>query len=169
MHRLAPLALFASACAAEGTSAPELRFAMFETNDTMTFDSAWNAAIASPDEGVQYTFPVVSEGLDASVELRLVVGRSTNGSTPVELARDVVLADELALAISHPGAGGRAEFPPLTVGDDGAAAGTSTIPWSYMCGDTVVAARAFQLTDGSTTGRFLAATWVVANPDCAIF
>lgn len=168
MRKLALLAVFASACVADGASVPELRFAMFETNDTMTFNNAWNAAIATPDEGVQYTFPVVSEGLDASVEIRLVVGRSTNGRMPVELARDVVLADELALATSHPDADGRAEFPPLTVGGDGAAAGTSTIPWSYMCGDTVVAARAYQLAEGST-GRFLAATWVVANPDCAIF
>jgi hypothetical protein len=171
MRRLALLAVFASACVANDAPevVPELRFTMLETNDLTMFDTAWNAGIANPDEGVRYTFPVVSEGLGASVEIRLVVGRSTNGRTPIEVAGDVVLDAEFPLAIAHPDAGGRAEFPPLSVGDDAAIAGTSTIPWSYMCGDTVVVARAFQLHEGARDPMFLAATWVVANPDCAIF
>ncbi|MDX2090227.1 MAG: hypothetical protein SFX73_20375 [Kofleriaceae bacterium] len=161
MHRLVLLALFASACATEAS--PQLRFAMFETNDLRPFTDAWSTAAANPGESVHYTFPVVSEGLDERVEIRLVVGRSTNQDAPVVVGDDVMLADEHALAMANPDADGRAEFSTLAVEFGDVAPGTGTIPWDYMCGYTVVAARAFR---GNTR---LASTWVVANPDCAIF
>lgn len=127
----------------------------------------WTEARENPAQGVAFPFPVKSQGIDRGVEVRLIVGRSSTEGSALTTGNDVIIAEQRVLSTKTLDKHGRAEFGPLDVALGDWSTDTNSIPYSYLCGETVVAARAFRVSEGDVSGsQFLAATWfyMVAEP-----
>ncbi len=127
------------------------------------FNDAWRAARENPNAGVDFDFPIVSDGIEPGGQVRLYVGRSTTEGTALEAGGDVILTDDLHVSTTMLDDSGRAHFGPLEVTEGALTSGTDTIHSRYLCGTTVIAARAFRTADNAVPGsEFLAATWFYA-------
>jgi hypothetical protein len=161
MRRLAILMVLGG-CGVSEPEVPGVVFQMFHgaSYDMQPFNDAWNAARIDPAAGVAYAFPLLTTGLAAGTELRLLAGRSGHDPlSPSTTGDDVIIADERWIATTHL-AGDEAEFAPLTVTTTTWASDQGAVPSELLCGNTVIAVRAFE--KGKLADRLLAATWMVA-------
>jgi hypothetical protein len=154
------LVLTAWGCGAgESGEAAVMVFNIDWSHPRVVYD-AWGEARENPTTGVAYPFAVVSQGIETGAEVDLIAGRSTTDGSVLSTGSDVIMAEERIMATSPIDAEGRAEFGPLDVAMDRWSIRSNTIPYKYLCGTTVIAARAYRMAEGEVPGRqFLAATW----------
>ena len=149
---------------------PAVYFEMYYggTYDPAPFNEAWLAARANPASGLDYTFPLVTVDLEPGTQVRLLAGRSSNDpGSPSTTADDVVIAEERLLATSVVEANGQAAFEPLGVAEGNWTSDSKSIPVELLCGNTVIAVRAFERgTQKVPAYRFLASTFMVAVTAC---
>jgi hypothetical protein len=168
--RLTSLAwlLLLPACTTASPEVPAVYFKMFygSSYDMQPFNDAWNAARTTNE--LAYTFPLITVDMPPATELRLIAGRSSNDvGYPSTIADDVIIADEHVLATTTLDGDGRGEFVPLAVATGSWQCGTNSIPADLLCGNTVIAVRAFEKgTREIPAYRFVASTWMVAVTGC---
>lgn len=162
--------LLEPACGTDPSAVPAVHFAMYYggTYDQAPFDAAWSAARSNPEQGLAYTFPLVTTDIAPGTQIRLLAGRSTNDPAgPSTTADDVIILDERWVATTTVGDDEKAELPALTVATGAWSSESNAIPVELLCGTTVIAARAFESGADAQSFRFLAATFMTTvTPPC---
>ena len=154
------LGIALAGCAADTPGVAGLEFAHHDG----TIEQAWGAARTTGQ--VDSDFRLVASGMPAGTTVRLIAGRSTDDPAyPLTTGDDVIMADEHLLATSRVAADGSVTFPALTVTSGTWTSDTATVPDALLCGETVLAARAYRTS--ASAEQQLASTWlVVVAPAC---